>query len=221
MRLKMFRIIFCVMFLFLLPSFGNFDVFYFHRPADTSTTEEQKIIQYNLEHIAIMAKEFGSTQKFNSIPVVVSDSGFNGTPFWGYCGLYGDGRYIALKREIFSYPNKNLIFAVLLHEIGHCYFNREHSFDLIKRNGLAIKWTFTKPQADPFYFRGMPASIMYFDDLGSNDKQFTSPNVLTFVKSLQKYYVRELILGKRPELNVLNKLKQISWLKIEEVPQTP
>lgn len=101
-------------------------------PADTGSAVERAKINQALDQIQEDLRAEGHVRDLHQVKVVVSD--FPGEAnIQGRCyrNKKGRGLAIVISHEVLQYeaPDEDSMpwyFTVLLHEVGHCYFNREH-----------------------------------------------------------------------------------------------
>lgn len=105
-------------------------------PVDSSTPEEKQKIASAIELIEKDLADGGVYKDLSSVKIIVSDFDDNKTK--GRCYQRDDGTPVAivLSHEILSQDSydDNLLpwyFTVLLHEVGHCHFNRQHESVMI------------------------------------------------------------------------------------------
>jgi len=112
-------------------------------PKDSVTAAEKLKIQTATARIEADLKEAGVSIKLDTVPVIVSDFGDHVTMGRCYQDSKGTPIAIVLSHAVLSFdaPDEDFepwYLTVLLHEIGHCYFNREHEDDMIYPNGQMI-----------------------------------------------------------------------------------
>lgn len=175
-------------------------------PADQATTEERTAIRSTVQEISKKAAKFNYKNDFRAVPIVVTTEDATQTKRWGHCEWNedGSGQYISIHREVFRHdktdPRSSQVFAVLLHEIGHCYFGRQHEHRLIEKPGCSLMAGATAVVSA----KSFPVSIMYTDES-------ESAHPLSFLRSFQDYFVSELV--GRPGLQTFEELKKLRGLK--------
>lgn len=161
-------------------------------PPDEATATERETITQTLQKISDLAAALGVSKKFDSIPVIVTTENPLKTNRVGYCQWDGDGNgvYIAINRSLFltdPYMKLDWVFATLLHEIGHCYFHRQHNTDAVSKPGYKIYVTVSDTFGGTVHDgRIFPVSMMYSDGYGGGTKFNAIPN-------FQRYYVAEML----------------------------
>lgn len=197
----------------------------FEMPADEATAEERVKIIETLKHISEIAMNKGYNEKFESIPVLVTSENIAETGRLGYCQWDQDhkGQYIVINRENFErdkqQPYLQTVFSVLLHEVGHCYFGREHDHRLIINSGYIAKVEVSNSVGGSRFFEsGFPLSIMYVGSGGLLCSGDCPEGFSAFgsIPEFQDYYVSELI-GTQKSLSVedITKFRSFKWVKSE------
>lgn len=136
-------------------------------------------------------KATGKDYSFN-VPVVFGelDDAYN-----GMCYSYDDPKYnyIVLNKKVFVSEEgdvfKDDLEQVLTHELGHCYFNREHKLVLVKKSDLVYIWL-DNPQT----------GYMAKEDLYGQSVLLTPKSVMwpiyimnSIYKNNKDYYLKEII----------------------------
>jgi hypothetical protein len=162
-------------------------------PGDEATVNERSQIKSTVYKIERLALDNGYDGKFDKIPILVSTENPKQSHWWGLCvkDEKNISQYILINRMVFeqeySYPTQHYIFGVLLHEIGHCYFNREHDLRVVKKPGYLIMIDPYNSDYGPMnIYKEFPLSIMYADKDGS------SP-FLGVSEQFENYFVMELL----------------------------
>lgn len=179
-------------------------------PHDEATPEERSQVNAELTRLEQEARAAGHDLNLKRIPVLITADGAGDLePFAGKCARSLKGRpiFIQLDRSILQRPVEDgvssLLRSVLLHEIGHCYFDREHDDTVLAEKGSFVNWkTATGNHALP----DLPASMMNAD-----------ANYGLVPKSLESYYLREILSGAR--VNSLAELKNQGF-NFDLVPET-
>lgn len=179
-------------------------------PHNEATPEEQTQINVELNRLEQEARLAGVDLNLSRVPVLVtSDGTADLEPFAGQCVRSHKGRplFIQIDRSVLNKPVQDgispLLRSVLLHEIGHCYFDREHDATVLAEKGSFVSWkTSSGNQALP----DLPASLMNPDS-----------NYGLVPKALEGYYLREILTGTR--VNTLTELKAQGF-NFELVPET-
>lgn len=154
-------------------------------PVDQATSSDRLRIQETLGEIEELIASFGVPVDFKSIPIVVTDD----MEAAGVCQRdpSGSRTYIGIHSLIMNIGNPSFgttspLFDVLLHEIGHCYFGRNHDDTQIERDGADIIIVETGPGwRREIPYASVPASIMI------------SEVSVALPVSLKRYYVGELL----------------------------
>ena len=154
-------------------------------PQNQASIEQDEKINKTLDEIDSVLDELGVDIDLSIVPVVVMDI----KPA-GQCFRTKDkvGIYMVIDTEIVDAPARgehfeSPLFSVLLHEIGHCYFERDHSYGELRADGKVVSVNYEDYTDEfaslDFYF--LPTTIMH-------DKvSFPMP------KKLRKYYVSEVV----------------------------
>lgn len=161
-----------------------------HIPKDEATSSEKRHLQQIKSEIVKLFKQEGVHLDLNDVPIVVSSENLEGNA--GLCVRDGDGApvYMQLSPLLLSRSRSDLHssaveepgFIILLHEIGHCYFGREHDPAKLRAEDHLMVFT-EKTSGGPstLALTHLPVSIM------AEDYDSLLPN------SLKIYYVRELL----------------------------
>lgn len=182
-----------ILFLFLSGCSRLFDDTVVYRfspiiiPEDQATEEERLLLSSTVRLIEDYASELGHNVKFDSVPIVIRVRENPAENIAGRCHykydltgshieIFKDVVPISLARRENSFAPE--LFIVLLHEIGHCYFQRSHQNDLIKKSGYEM--IFELRDSD-IVFSEVPSSVM-----------IEAWN-MGLPKSLERYYVGEVL----------------------------
>jgi hypothetical protein len=165
-------------------------------PVNEATQAETDLIESEKAEITEIAKTLGVELDLDQIPVIVTTANglknSEGLPaYQGLCEFdsNGKGRFIILTKEVLNfdlmkssvYSQRELTllsFQVLLHEIGHCYFNRKHETNNLEKTGYEFV---IAQKSEKFSYDQLPTSIM------STSVGATLPY------NLKKYYVAEIL----------------------------
>lgn len=152
-------------------------------PANQATAEESEILSAALVKIQSDFDEAGVRVKLRSIPYRVATLERSVA---GYCMYRGDGSPvgIVINKNVFrdweteTPTHYGLIYKVLLHEIGHCFFHRAHDDDIFE-----IPWglLFLKGPDDEFH------NEEYIELSAMKDG-----GKAQIARSLWPYYIREV-----------------------------
>lgn len=165
-------------------------------PLNEASVEEVSLIDDIKKDIAQIALSYGVSLDLDKLPIIVSDKqdipnadGVSG--YQGLCFLDENGKGTAillskrmLKSDLYEAekPKKDEIaldtFRTLLHEVGHCYFGREHESNVLESKNFQLT---IRQKKETYNFSFLPASIM------DNSAGTIIPN------SLKRYYVAEII----------------------------
>lgn len=185
---------------------------------DESTAEERILIEKTLAKISDMAAQYGYNDSFTRIPVSVTTEDIGLTGRTGFCIDYGTSRRIVINRMNFpsqSGQRHDLLFHILLHEIGHCYFNRPHTTQILKKPGHYIYVEIEDESGgEAWPAEGFPLSAMF---MGSRVCAWTCPNgaaSLLVLRELQNYFVAEMI-GIRVlrDPSGIDEFKSLKWVE--------
>lgn len=129
---------------FLLVGCGKTVVEKNNFPENNASALETEELEKALASIQVDFQKANINVKLDSIPYSITDL----DDISGACYKKGNGSRIgiALDHELFEDPIENndsygLLYKVLLHEIGHCFFNRNHDeeYFTIPRYDMMIK----------------------------------------------------------------------------------
>lgn len=159
-------------------------------PVNIASISDQHEIETVVFEIEQLLRHFGASRNLKSIPIVVTDT-LTGD---GRCVLSAENNAILINKSLFSYEDLDpqlqqisRLWSVILHEIGHCYFYREHEDKhIFASHGHVFQFkNKLKIQNDYQCFytsRNLwPATVM-----GKNGISVTP-------ESLKEFYVKELI----------------------------
>lgn len=158
-------------------------------PADQARPEERQQIETALGEIETIAAELGRPRGFHSLPVVLAaDDDQTVTNRVAACvSENGIGQFIVIKRIALTREATaaelgmdSVLFRILLHEIGHCYFQRGHDDAYVEAEGKELLIDQPTRAGRRFPYRSLDASAM-------------ATNSLSLPIALKKYYVAELL----------------------------
>lgn len=189
------------------------------KPIDEATHEERVQIEETLAEISKMASDHGVIEDFKSIPILVTSESVEETKRLGYCQYaYVDetgkatDSYIAINRRQFEEDKKNSkyrpLFRTILHEIGHCYYFRNHEVSTITKSGCSFKLLNGNDENYYTVTSFIPATVMYVDIV--DGEQYSSP--LTEYKPFQAFYVGEIMKSKPPDVESFIKSNPVDLL---------
>lgn len=172
----------------LLASCGKKTVWdYPPLPADQASPEEKLMIEAELDKIEKDFADIGTPLDLRSLPVVVAPLPFGVVGRCQY-GKKNRGAYIVLSPALFTsayqYADAEAhlfekeFVRVLIHEIGHCYFYRNHEEE-----------TYLESPGNSFELRSSTGSVI-FDRVPRSVMPASS--AYRMPKSLRKYYLAEL-----------------------------
>ncbi len=153
-------------------------------PADEATDAEKEILFKALDRIQDEFDGIGVSVNLRSIPyhVATLDSSLA-----GYCAYRADGSPIgiAINHSVFNYWGSETelhygpIYKVLLHEIGHCFFGRDHDQEMFSVPGHELGLQL---------LAGHPEEIRSELELSAM-KDYAEPFT---AKALWPYYIKEI-----------------------------
>jgi hypothetical protein len=155
-------------------------------PADEATSEQRAQVEALKAELEGDFAAAGLPTNLDRIPVVVADLGDR---YVGACYKDDEGRplVIALHPRALSFQVPSgyltLAYITLLHEVGHCYFNRVHEEDVISQAGTMAKLKVANGEEaiSERKFLRLRASVM-------NDT-----NHEAIPEGLRQYYVAEIL----------------------------
>ncbi len=177
-------------------------------PADEASAEERAEIESALREIESVAAELSAPRDFHRLPVIVTTAE-NFTDHPAACvSENGEGRFILLKPSVIEQEKEerksgrhSALLRVLLHEIGHCYFGREHETAQIQSPGYVIE---IESAAGPIYYHSLDVSVMVKESL-------------VIPTPLERYYVAELLgLTRAESLADIAAFAPLKYLPIEK-----
>lgn len=115
-------------------------------PNSIASADEQSLLQANVAEIQNLATTSGISKTFINFPIVVVDKSPTGNDPQAFCWAdrKGNGVYIGILKKTFEAIKneasftENYLFLLLVHEFGHCLFNRKHEVAFIKPLGKKI-----------------------------------------------------------------------------------
>ncbi|WP_155722560.1 hypothetical protein ACLWBD_08885 [Bdellovibrio sp. HCB117] len=114
---------------------------------DEASAEERNIVDENMALIRDYAAQFSINVDWNKIPVVVSKTHLQRESSSCVRDANGVGTKIVLNKKFFSarvYDKEtgyaSPLYNLLIHEIGHCYMNRNHEEALLKKAGYRAQF---------------------------------------------------------------------------------
>lgn len=173
--------------LVLVTACGRHEHDKFRLPTDTATTEERAKINAALGLIQRELDESGVDKKVDSIKIVVADLEDPRVRGRCYQDDDGNGLGIVLTRDTLGQDSINENYhpwylTVLLHEIGHCHFDREHEDEVLSPYTAELSFGESDENKSELglTIAGLAPSVM---------NSSGSPMML---KSMFPYYVREI-----------------------------
>lgn len=187
-------------------------------PADETTADQKAMIEDTLAKIEATTASLGQPRSFRSIPVIVTTEKHYLNEAKGACVKLADRpQFILVSPEVLDFEQRlspsskaSTLFPVLLHEIGHCYFQRSHDSTKISLAGSDISLTTKASRAE--------------EVVGSLDASVMTPETLVMERQLERYYVAEVMgLAKAHRLEDVNAyaLSGLSARYIVISPETP
>ncbi len=117
-------------------------------PADISSEQDRQDIEVVKSEIQDLADQVGVVGNFKDFPVIVVEKFSDHSGALAYChqGQNPSQSYIGiLKKTMDLYLNEqrknsdtSFLFKLLLHEFGHCLFNRAHDETMLGKPGFHI-----------------------------------------------------------------------------------
>jgi hypothetical protein len=156
-------------------------------PADEATPEERERINATLDEIEALAGQLARPQSFRSLPVIVTTESMAESHRAGACYFEnGRGKFILVNRVVLRQEERlrtvgleSTLFRVLLHEIGHCYFGREHLEEKISQKGRRLRFAPDRQERRPVFEEFNVSSM--------------ESKTLLIPLALKKYYVAEIL----------------------------
>lgn len=154
-----------------------------------SPSQKANLNEIKTEIVKLFTQE-GVRLDLNQVPIIVSTENLEGKA--GLCVRDGDGApvymqlspslLISNRSEWGTSAVEQAGFVILLHEIGHCYFGREHDTARFSvEDHVMVFNEATSSGRVSLFLRQIPVTIMVAD----------YDSVLP--RSLKRYYVRELL----------------------------
>lgn len=155
-------------------------------PAITTVDEKQQIAQA-LETIQAELDASGVKKDVSSVPVYVANIADPKVQGQCFRNRKGKPMAIVLRRSLMQQvsTDENLLpwyYTVLLHEIGHCHFGREHENEILQNTGHEMLFTnlSTDHKSSQYRMSYIAPSVMNLN----GDKML--------LKDLNSYFVREI-----------------------------
>lgn len=175
--------------LFLITSCGKpVTQLSFKLPADTASAAEREQINEGVSLIQAQLDENGVNTDVSRLKIVVAELEDPTVRGRCYHDERGRGFGIVLTKSVFAEGHGNADYlpwylTVLLHEIGHCYFQRQHEDDIL--SPFMAELTFETKKANATTHDGLLLASLAPSVMNVNN----SPLML---KSMFPYYVREI-----------------------------
>lgn len=158
-------------------------------PTDEATRQQRALIDSTLTNIEATTSALGSPHTFRTLPVLVtSDTKYISEAKGACVKSGGHPQFILLRPAVLDFESHlpadsetTSLFPVLLHEIGHCYFSREHDDALIRSSGFEIS------------FSSKHGETAIDERAESLDASVMSPDKLLMPIALSRYYVAEVM----------------------------
>jgi hypothetical protein len=168
-------------------------------PTDEATADQKTMVDNTLTKIEATTASLGQPRSFRSVPVIVTTEKRYLSEAKGACiKIGGRPQFILVSPAVLEFEKRlspesksSTLLPVLLHEIGHCYFNRSHDSSKIDHEGSDIS-LLTKSNTGEEVVQSLDASVM-------------TPDNLVMERQLERYYVAEVMgLAKARNLEALN-----------------
>ncbi len=180
------------------------------RPADIASNQDRKDIEAVKAEIQALADQVGVPGGFKDFPVIVVSKypGQDGPLAYCHESQNRFARYIGIVKatmetylsEQHSHQDSSFLFKLLVHEYGHCFFDRGHDETMVGKPGYNI-------------------FIVLLDENGTNLKPIGTEIAVSAMASinwwmtdlprdLKKYYLREIA-------------GQVRWHKFEDLQTQP
>jgi hypothetical protein len=158
-------------------------------PADEATPAQRAQIDKTLSEIESITADLGRAATFRALPILVTKDRQYITEARGACvRANGVPKFLLLRPEVVEFERgmagnskATSLFSALLHEIGHCYYGREHDNALIQLDRSHI-WMKARQESED-----------YEENWASLDASVMSAEKLLMPRALERYYVAELI----------------------------
>ncbi|WII71071.1 hypothetical protein QJS83_11420 [Bdellovibrio sp. 22V] len=156
---------------------------------DEASVEERNLITENLDLIKRYAAEFSADIDLSRIPIVVTSKPNLIEPLKSSsCVQDGGNARITLQKSFFTqrvYERDtgfaSPLFNLLIHEIGHCYFNRDHEAIVLRKEGYKAQFSVETAQGvRTVSYPSIQATMMH-------NVYMPIPHLL------EKYYVGEIL----------------------------
>ena len=118
------------------------------RPADISSNQDRKDIEAVKTEIQELAEQIGVPGDFKNFPVIVVAKypGQDGPLAYCHESQTHSSRYIGIVKttmetylsELHAHQDSSFLFKLLVHEYGHCLFDRGHDETMLGRPGYNI-----------------------------------------------------------------------------------
>lgn len=162
-------------------------------PTNEATKLEEDRIDLTLQEIEQISADLGRPRKFRSLPIVVTSEDPIATNRLGFCSSlgFGDNGFISINRAVLKDDTErnrlDYLFGVLLHEIGHCYFNRIHEDTVVQKPGFRFEVEVTDSVGGTtLYLDAFPVSIM-------NVAGDSASEMIRVPSAFKRYYVAEIM----------------------------
>lgn len=183
----------CILFLFSCNAVSKF-VDETDPPADISSEQDRQDIELVKSEIQNLADQIGVTGNFKDFPVIVVEQFTEHPGALGYChqGQNLSQSYIGILKKtmdmyLFEQRKNNdtsFLFKLLLHEYGHCLFNRTHDETMIGKPGFDIFMIVSTAFEEKLEPIGPQISVSAMASI--NWRMTRLP------RELKKYYLREI-----------------------------
>lgn len=161
-------------------------------PSSIASTEEQTLVQATISEIQNLATSAGISYSFINFPVVVVKQSADGSQPLAFChkDRNGKGIYIGILKKTLDGINEssiseNYLFLLLVHEFGHCLFDRSHEDVVLSHSTVKIYLVDQVGQNRSPFRNQIPASAMNESTPGTIGSYYLS-------EAIKKYYISEV-----------------------------
>ena len=164
------------------------------RPIDVSTNRNRQDIDQVKFEIQTLADQIGVPGNFKDFPVIVVEKypGQDGPLAYCHESQNQSVRYIGIVKETmenyllepYSHQDNSFLFKLLVHEFGHCIFNRGHDETMIGKAGFTIFFLVPGLWGDELKPIGSEIAV---SAMASINWWMTG-----LPKDIKKYYLREI-----------------------------
>ncbi len=180
------------------------------RPADISTDRDRKDIEAVKAEIQGLAEQVGVPGDFKNFPVIVVSKypGQDGPLAYCHESQNRSSRYIGIVKttmdtylgEQRAHQDSSFLFKLLVHEFGHCLFDRSHDETMLGKPGYNIFMVVSDPNGENLKPIGREIAV---SAMASIHWWMTD-----LPRDLKKYYLREIA-------------GEVRWQKFEDLRIQP